>query len=110
MRYVAAALLTVLAEKEVNAENIKMILSSVGVEAESDKLDLVVKALAGKDIAEIQAEGAKLLASMPSGGGAAPAAAAGGDAPAAAPAKPVEEEVDALEGGMDMFGGGGSDY
>ena len=26
MRYVAAALLTVLAEKEVNAENIKMIL------------------------------------------------------------------------------------
>jgi len=37
--------------------------------------------------------------------GAAPAAAA----PAAA-AKPAVEEVDALEGGMDMFGGGGSDY
>lgn len=38
---------------------------------------------------------------------------AGGDAPAAAgaPAKaaaPVEEEVDALDGGMDMFGGGGA--
>jgi len=36
----------------------------------------------------------------------------GGDA-AAAPAeeaKPAEEEVDALAGGMDMFGGGGSDY
>jgi hypothetical protein len=28
-------------------------------------------------------------------------------APAAA-AKPVEEEVDALDGGMDMFGGGGA--
>jgi large subunit ribosomal protein LP0 len=41
---------------------------------------------------------------------AAPAAAAGGagDAPAAkAPEKPKEEEVDALDGGMDMFGGGG---
>ena len=44
----------------------------------------------------------------------APAAAAAA-APAAAPAaaaKPVEEVVDALEGGMDMFGGdaGGGDY
>jgi large subunit ribosomal protein LP0 len=40
---------------------------------------------------------------------AAPAAAAAGAAPAkaAAPEKPKEEEVDALEGGMDMFGGGG---
>lgn len=35
------------------------------------------------------------------------AAAAGGAAAPAAPAKPVVEEVDALEGGMDMFGGGG---
>lgn len=45
-------------------------------------------------------------------GGAAAAAPAGG-APAAKPAeaKPVVEEVDALEGGMDMFGGGGGgDY
>lgn len=39
---------------------------------------------------------------------AAPAAAAGAaPAKAAAPEKPKEEEVDALEGGMDMFGGGG---
>ena len=46
---------------------------------------------------------------------AAPVAASSGGAaaPAAAPAKPTEEEVDALEGGMDMFGGGekgGGDY
>lgn len=40
---------------------------------------------------------------------AAPAADAAAPA-AAAVAAPVEEEVDALEGGMDMFGGGGSDY
>jgi large subunit ribosomal protein LP0 len=39
---------------------------------------------------------------------AAPVAAAGGAAPAAAvAAAPVEEEADALDGGMDMFGGGG---
>lgn len=39
---------------------------------------------------------------------AAPAAAApAAAAPAAAPAKPKEEVVDALEGGMNMFGGGG---
>lgn len=42
---------------------------------------------------------------------AAPSAAASGAAPAAAApaaaAKPKEEEVDALDGGMDMFGGGG---
>lgn len=51
------------------------------------------------------------------GGGAAPAASAaagGGDAaaPAAKEEKPKVEEVDALDGGMDMFGGekGGGDY
>jgi len=45
---------------------------------------------------------------------AAPAASGGGaPAAAAAPEKPKEEEVDALDGGMDMFGGGdkgGGDY
>jgi len=46
------------------------------------------------------------FASAAPAGGAAPAAAAGGAAPAA-PEKPKEEEVDALDGGMDMFGGGG---
>jgi len=41
---------------------------------------------------------------------AAPVAAASSAAPAAAaaPEKPKEEEVDALDGGMDMFGGGGA--
>jgi len=46
------------------------------------------------------------VAAAPVAGGAAPAAAA------AAPEKPKVEEVDALDGGMDMFGGsgGGGDY
>ena len=43
------------------------------------------------------------------GGGGVAAAASVDAAPAEAP-KPKEEEVDALDGGMDMFGGGGSDY
>ncbi len=34
-------------------------------------------------------------------------AAAAAPAAAKAPEKPKEEEVDALDGGMDMFGGGG---
>mmetsp|Transcript_5260 Transcript_5260/g.5381 ORF Transcript_5260/g.5381 Transcript_5260/m.5381 type:complete len:128 (+) Transcript_5260:41-424(+) len=68
-----------------------------------------------------KAGGVKRFFTAPGAGGgaaAAPAAAAGGGAPAggAAPAKeapkPKEEEVDALDGGMDMFGGsgGGGDY
>ena len=41
------------------------------------------------------------------GGGGGGGGSGGGDAPAAAaaPEKPKEEEVDALDGGMDMFGG-----
>jgi large subunit ribosomal protein LP0 len=41
----------------------------------------------------------------PAGG--APAASSAAAAAPAAPVKPKEEEVDALDGGMDMFGGGG---
>jgi large subunit ribosomal protein LP1 len=53
------------------------------------------------------------VAGASGGAAAAPAAAGAAAAPKAAEApKPVVEEVDALEGGMDMFGGsaGGGDY
>jgi len=57
-----------------------------------------------------KAGGVQEFFTKPSAGGAAPAAAAGGAAPAAA-AAPKEEEVDPMEGGMSMFGGGdGGDY
>nr|ALS05045.1 60S acidic ribosomal protein P2 [Centropages dorsispinatus] len=99
MRYVAAALLTALGGNDITADNIKNILSSVGVEAEQDHLTRVVKELAGKSLEELIEAGSGKLASMPSGGGAAaaaaPAAASGGDAGGAAPAKEekkVEEE------------------
>nr|ALS04704.1 60S acidic ribosomal protein P2 [Pseudodiaptomus poplesia]ALS04705.1 60S acidic ribosomal protein P2 [Pseudodiaptomus poplesia] len=109
MRYVAAALLAALGGQDINAANIEKILGSVGVEAEADKLKLVVSQLAGKSVSDLMAEGIGKLASMPSGGGAA-APAAGGAAPAAggAPAKeekkkeeePEEEEDDDMGFGL----------
>ena len=87
MRYVAAALLAAMGGQDVNEKNIKKILEVVGIEADSEKLGVVVKELAGKNIDELLAEGSEKLASMPAGGG---AAAAG--APAAGGAAPAEEK------------------
>merc|ERR1712154_543275 len=92
MRYVAAALLAGLGGKDVNASNIKSILGSVGIEAEKEKIDLVCKELAGKDIEELIAEGQTKLASMPAGGGAAAPAAGGAAAPAAEAKKEEKKE------------------
>merc|ERR1712025_685213 len=97
MRYVAAALLAGLGGKSIDASNIKSILGSVGIEAESDKIDLVVKELAGKDLEELIAEGQTKLASMPAGGGGGAAPAAGGAAAPAADAAAKEEEKEEPE-------------
>jgi len=95
MRYVAAAMLAVLGGGEPNAANIKKILSSVGIDADDAKVDMVAKELAGKNIEELLEQGKDKLGTMPAAG-AAPAggAAAAGGAPAAAaaPAKVEEEE------------------
>jgi len=90
MRYVAAALLVALGGGEVSEAAIKKLLDGVGIDCDSEKAAIIVKELAGKNLAELIAEGNGKLASVPSGG-AAPAAAAGGAAPAAAAV--VEEEV-----------------
>merc|ERR1712223_2284441 len=82
MRYIAAAILASLGGKSIDADNIKSILGSVGIEAEPHKIDLVVKELAGKNIEELIAEGQSRLASMPTGGGGGVIPAAGGVAPA----------------------------
>merc|ERR1712198_124195 len=93
-----AALLTALAGNDINAENITKILSSVGVDVEKDKLDLVVKNLAGKSVDELMAAGVGKLASMPSGGGAAAGGApAGGAAGADAPEEKKEEKKEEEE-------------
>ena len=79
-------------------------MASVGIEAEKDRLDLLLKELSGKNIEELIAEGSSKLASMPAGG-AAPAAAApaaGGAAPAAAKAEEKKKEEPKEESDDDM--------
>ena len=121
MRYVAAALLAALGGGEPSAANIKKILrsgdrivlqvlmnfisSSVGIDADDEKVNKVVSELAGKDIEELIKEGTEKLGSVPAGaapaaGGAAPA---GDAAPAAAAAKepePESEEYDDMGFGL----------
>ena len=58
MRYVAAYLLAALGGNTApTSESIVKILSSVGIEAESDKLDKVIAELSGKDLKALIAEG-----------------------------------------------------
>mmetsp|Transcript_26076 Transcript_26076/g.38606 ORF Transcript_26076/g.38606 Transcript_26076/m.38606 type:complete len:117 (+) Transcript_26076:72-422(+) len=116
MRHLAAYLLLVIGgNTSPTAEDVTNALSQCGIEVDAERLDALIADLEGKDLSELIEEGKeKLMAGGAAAAAAAPAAAApaadaGAAAPAAAP-KPVEEEVDALEGGMDMFGGGGSDY
>ncbi|CAH4028081.1 unnamed protein product [Pieris brassicae] len=92
MRYVAAYLLAVLGGKaSPAAADIEKILSSVGIEADSEKLKNVISKLEGKTVDDLIAEGREKLSSMPAGG-AAPAAAA-----AAAPAAAAEDKKEEKE-------------
>eukprot|EP00050_Salpingoeca_kvevrii_P005494 m.284349 g.284349 ORF g.284349 m.284349 type:complete len:110 (-) comp11124_c0_seq1:58-387(-) len=108
MRYVAAYLLAALGGKaQPSADDIKKILSSVGIEADQAKLDKVLSELKDKKIEDVIAEGSEKLASVPSGGGggAAPAAggaAAGGAAEAKKEPEPEPEEEDE-DMGFDLF-------
>ena len=92
MKHIAAYLLLTLGGKEnPSAADIKALLETVGIEAESERLDKLIEELNGKDINTLIAEGQEKLASVPAGG-AAPAAAAGSAAPAAAGAAKEEEK------------------
>ncbi|XP_011211973.1 60S acidic ribosomal protein P2 [Bactrocera neohumeralis] len=94
MRYVAAYLLAVLggSENPKNAD-IEKILSSVGIEVDSERLTKVVKELNGKSVEELIAQGREKLSSMPAGGAAAAAAApAGGAADAGGDKKEAKKE------------------
>ncbi|XP_063541219.1 large ribosomal subunit protein P2 [Cydia strobilella] len=93
MRYVAAYLLAELGGKaNPAASDLEKILSSVGIEADAEKLKRVIAELAGKSIEELIAAGREKLSSMPSGA-AAPAAAAAAPAAAAAAEKKEEKET-----------------
>nr|WIM01498.1 ribosomal protein P2 [Limnephilus lunatus] len=104
MRYVAAYLLAVLGGKAAPASgDIEKILSSVGIEADAEKLKKVIAELAGKDVEELIVKGREKLSSMPTGGGAVASAAA--PAAAAAPKKEEakkEEEKEEDESDDDM--------
>eukprot|EP00878_Enallax_costatus_P007363 GHUV01007712.1.p2 GENE.GHUV01007712.1~~GHUV01007712.1.p2 ORF type:complete len:111 (+),score=58.05 GHUV01007712.1:46-378(+) len=95
MRVVSAVLLAVLGGKaNPTADDVKAILGSVGVEADSADVERLLKELEGKDINELIAAGREKLQSVPSGGGAVAAAPAAGGAAAggAAPAKEEKKE------------------
>ncbi len=118
MKAIAAYVLLILGGNATpSAEEVASLIGTAGGEADTDKIATLLADLEGKDIHELLAKGESDLKSVvavagpASSGGSVPAA--GGAAPAAAVAeKPKEEEVDALEGGMDMFGAapGGGDY
>ena len=105
MRYVAAYLLAVLGgNTDPSTADIEKILSSVGIDADGERLKLVVSQLKGKNTEELIASGREKLCSMPAGGAvAAPAAGAAPAAAAAAPAeKKKEEKVEEEEEDDDM--------
>ncbi|EXJ57163.1 hypothetical protein A1O7_07509 [Cladophialophora yegresii CBS 114405] len=109
MKHLAAYLLLGLAgNNEPSASDIKGVLSSVGIDADDERLDKLLEELKGKDINELIAEGSTKLASVPSGGagGAAAAPAAGGAAAGGAAAaeeeKPAEKEEEKEESDEDM--------
>jgi large subunit ribosomal protein LP2 len=115
MRHLAAYLLLVAGGNEApTADDVTSLLGQAGIEVDQTRLSQLLGDLEGKDLAQIIADGKEKLfvGGAPAAAGAAPAAAAGGAPAAGAPAKkeekPKVEEVDALDGGMDMFGGGGA--
>jgi ribosomal protein L12E/L44/L45/RPP1/RPP2 len=70
---------------------------AVGIEADSERVETLLKEVGGRDISEILAEGLSKLAAVPSGGGgmavaAAPAAGGGGGGAAAAEEKKEEKK------------------
>ena len=70
MKHVAAYLLCQLGGNSKPSEaDVNKILSSVGIEADSDKLGKLLSSLEGKDLVEVLAAGKAKMATMPSGGG-----------------------------------------
>merc|ERR1712227_813685 len=102
MRYVAAYLLAQLGGNAApSGDDIKSILSSVGVDADEERLNKVLSELSGKNVEDVIADGKEKLASVPSGGAvAAGGAAAAGDAPAEEEKKAESSESDSGDDDM----------
>ncbi|KAG5364833.1 60S acidic ribosomal protein [Yarrowia sp. E02] len=99
LKYLAAyLLLNAAGNASPSAADIEKVISSVGIEVDSERVATLLKDLEGKSVDELVAEGTEKLASVPSGG-AAPAAAGGAaagssDAPAAEEKEEEKEESD----------------
>merc|ERR1712203_1058783 len=89
-------------ENEVSAASMEKILSSVGVEADKERLAQVVAACKGKSTEELIAAGLPKLASMGDGGAASPAGAAAPAAAAEAAPKKEEKKEESEEEDDDM--------
>jgi large subunit ribosomal protein LP2 len=98
MKYLAAYLLLNAGGKaSPAAEDIKSLLSSVGIESEEERVSSLISALAEKNIEELIAEGKEKMSSVPTGGAVAASGAAGAatsDAPAAEEKEEEKEESD----------------
>ncbi|WFD24194.1 hypothetical protein MEQU1_002891 [Malassezia equina] len=110
MKHIAAFLLLSLAKESApTADDVKGLLSTVGIEADAERLDKLVAELDGKNVADVIAEGQEKLASVPSGGAVAAAPAAGGaaaggeEAPAAEEKKEEEKEESDDDMGFGLF-------
>lgn len=68
MEYVYSALLLNAAGKEINEENVKKVIESVGMKAEDAKVKALVSALQGVDIKEAISKSASLAVAAPSAG------------------------------------------
>ncbi|TFK51743.1 ribosomal protein 60S [Heliocybe sulcata] len=106
MRHLAAYLLLQIGGKaSPSADDIKKVLSAVGIEADEERLEKLISELEGKDVNELIAEGSSKLASVPAGGAVSAAPAAGGAAAggaAAAEEKAEEKEEEKEESDDDM--------
>ncbi|KAK8473610.1 hypothetical protein PHAVU_001G188201 [Phaseolus vulgaris] len=108
MKVIAAYLLAVLGGNAApSADDLRLILGSVGADANDDNISNFLSEVKGKDITELIAAGREKLASVPSGGGAAVSVSAapggGASAPAAAESK-KEEKVEEKEESDDDMG------
>lgn len=97
----------------LQADNVKTLLESVGIESNEEQLASLIKNLEGKNVDELIAAGSEKLSSIPAAG-AAPAAAgaAASDAPAEEEKKEEEEEEEEedLGGAAGLFGDDDDDW
>ncbi|KAK4537602.1 hypothetical protein CDCA_CDCA13G3627 [Cyanidium caldarium] len=114
MRYLAAYMLLRMGGHEnIEAKDIKKVLGAVGAEVDDAQIDALLRALDGKSLDEVIAQGREKMESLPvagvavAGGAAAAAAAAAGgataaDAGGAAAAKEEEKEEEKEESDEDL--------